>query len=43
MTEVDIDELMENLAQCRRCGICRDAVYEKMGFDGVCPVWKNIR
>ncbi len=41
MTEVDLEELMENLAQCRRCGICRDAVYEKMGFDGVCPVWKN--
>jgi heterodisulfide reductase subunit D len=41
MTEVDLDELMENLAQCRRCGICRNAVYEDRGFDGVCPVWKN--
>jgi Fe-S oxidoreductase len=41
MTEVDMDELLENLAQCRRCGICRNAVYEEMGFDGVCPVWKN--
>jgi len=41
MTEVDLDELMENLAQCRRCGICRNAVYEDKGFDGVCPVWKN--
>ncbi|TFG34911.1 (Fe-S)-binding protein [Candidatus Thorarchaeota archaeon] len=41
MTDLDIDELMENLAQCRRCGICRNAVYEDMGFDGVCPVWKN--
>ena len=41
MTEVDMDELLENLAQCRRCGICRNAVYEDMGFDGVCPVWKN--
>ncbi len=41
MTEVDLDELLENLAQCRRCGICRNAVYEDMGFDGVCPVWKN--
>lgn len=41
MTEVDLEELMENLVQCRRCGICRDAVYEKMGFDGVCPVFKN--
>ncbi|MGQ4910772.1 MAG: (Fe-S)-binding protein [Candidatus Thorarchaeota archaeon] len=41
MTEIDMDELMENLAQCRRCGICRNAVYEDMGFDGVCPVWKN--
>ena len=27
--------------QCRRCGICRNAVYERRGFDGVCPVWKN--
>lgn len=41
MTTVDIDELLENLAQCRRCGICRNAVYEDKGFDGVCPVWKN--
>ncbi len=41
MTSVDIDELMENLAQCRRCGICRNAVYEDMGFNGICPVWKN--
>ncbi len=36
-----MEELMENLAQCRRCGICRDAVYEDKGFDGICPVWKN--
>jgi hypothetical protein len=28
MTEVDIDELLENLAQCRWCGICRNTVYE---------------
>lgn len=41
MTVVDMDELLENLAQCRRCGICRNAVYEDKGFDGVCPVWKN--
>ncbi|TFH04394.1 MAG: (Fe-S)-binding protein [Candidatus Thorarchaeota archaeon] len=41
MTTVDIEELLENLAQCRRCGICRNAVYEDKGFDGVCPVWKN--
>ncbi|MFX0108856.1 MAG: (Fe-S)-binding protein [Candidatus Hodarchaeota archaeon] len=41
MTEVNMDELLENLAQCRRCGVCRDAVYEEMGFDGVCPVWRN--
>jgi heterodisulfide reductase subunit D len=41
MTEVDMEELLENLAQCRRCGICRNAVYEEMGFDGVCPVWRN--
>ena len=41
MTEIDLDELMENLAQCRRCGICREAVYEDRGFDGVCPVWRN--
>ena len=27
--------------QCRRCGICRNAVYEERGFDGVCPVWRN--
>ncbi|MGY5858161.1 MAG: (Fe-S)-binding protein [Candidatus Thorarchaeota archaeon] len=38
---VDLEELMENLAQCRRCGICRNAVYQDKGFDGVCPVWKN--
>ncbi|TFG28235.1 (Fe-S)-binding protein [Candidatus Thorarchaeota archaeon] len=41
MTTIDLDELLENLAQCRRCGICRNAVYEDKGFDGVCPVWKN--
>jgi len=41
MTEVDLEELMENLVQCRRCGICRNAVYEDKGFDGICPVWKN--
>jgi len=41
MTEIDLEELMENLAQCRRCGICRNAVYEDRGFDGICPVWKN--
>ncbi|MFX1263194.1 MAG: (Fe-S)-binding protein [Promethearchaeota archaeon] len=41
MAGVDIDDLLENLAQCRRCGICRNAVLESMGFDGVCPVWRN--
>ena len=41
MTEIDLDELVENLMQCRRCGICRNAVYERRGFDGVCPVWRN--
>jgi len=41
MTEIDLDDLIENLMQCRRCGICRNAVYEDRGFDGVCPVWKN--
>ncbi|MGD9395754.1 MAG: (Fe-S)-binding protein [Candidatus Thorarchaeota archaeon] len=41
MTEIDQDELVENLMQCRRCGICRNAVYEDRGFDGVCPVWRN--
>ncbi|MFX1604951.1 MAG: (Fe-S)-binding protein [Promethearchaeota archaeon] len=41
MTEIDLDELVENLMQCRRCGICRNAVFEDRGFDGVCPVWKN--
>ncbi|RDE16839.1 MAG: hypothetical protein C4K47_00850 [Candidatus Thorarchaeota archaeon] len=40
MTGVDIEELRENLLQCRRCGICRNAVYEDEGFNGVCPVWK---
>lgn len=41
MSDYDLEELMENLAQCRRCGICRNAVYEDKGFNGVCPVWKN--
>jgi len=41
MTEIDLDELVENLMQCRRCGICRNAVYEDRGFDGICPVWRN--
>ncbi len=41
MTEMDLEELIENLVQCRRCGICRNAVYEDKGFDGVCPVWMN--
>ncbi|UCE10546.1 MAG: (Fe-S)-binding protein [Candidatus Thorarchaeota archaeon] len=40
MPEVDMEELIENLHQCRRCGICRNAVYETVGFDGVCPVWR---
>ncbi len=40
MTEIDLEELRENLLQCRRCGICRNAVYEDEGFNGVCPVWK---
>jgi len=38
---VDLDQLREELLQCRRCGICRNAVYEAEGFNGVCPVWKN--
>lgn len=41
MAEIDLDELVENLMQCRRCGICRNAVYEDRGFDGICPVWRN--
>jgi heterodisulfide reductase subunit D len=41
MTDIDLEDLMENLAQCRRCGICRDAVYQDRGFDGICPVWRN--
>ncbi|MHA3964155.1 MAG: (Fe-S)-binding protein [Candidatus Thorarchaeota archaeon SMTZ1-45] len=41
ITEIDLDELVENLMQCRRCGICRNAVFEERGFDGVCPVWRN--
>lgn len=40
MTKIDLEELRENLLQCRRCGICRNAVYEDEGFNGVCPVWK---
>ncbi|MHA1636451.1 MAG: (Fe-S)-binding protein [Candidatus Thorarchaeota archaeon] len=41
MTAIDLDDLKEELLQCRRCGICRDAVYEAKGFDGICPIWKN--
>ncbi|MHA1652740.1 MAG: (Fe-S)-binding protein [Candidatus Thorarchaeota archaeon] len=41
MAEIDIDELREELLQCRRCGLCREAVYEAAGFDGICPVWRN--
>jgi heterodisulfide reductase subunit D len=41
MSEIDLDELIENLMQCRRCGICRNAVFEDRGFEGVCPVWRN--
>ncbi len=41
MASVDLDQLREELLQCRRCGICRNAVYEAEGFNGVCPVWKN--
>ncbi|MHA1481546.1 MAG: (Fe-S)-binding protein [Candidatus Thorarchaeota archaeon] len=41
MTEIDIDDLKEELLQCRRCGICRNAVYEDKGFDGICPIWRN--
>jgi Fe-S oxidoreductase len=41
LDELDIEETLENLYQCRRCGICREAVYENQGFDGICPVWRN--
>lgn len=41
MAEIDFEELIENLLQCRRCGLCRNAVYEDRGFSGICPVWKN--
>ncbi len=41
MTEIDLDDLQEELLQCRRCGICRNAVYEAKGFDGICPIWRN--
>ncbi|MFW9769035.1 MAG: (Fe-S)-binding protein [Candidatus Thorarchaeota archaeon] len=41
MSEIDLEDLVENLMQCRRCGLCRNAVYDNRGFDGVCPVWKN--
>ncbi len=41
MVDGDMEALIEELLQCRRCGICREAVYERGGFDGVCPVWEN--
>ncbi|MHA2176960.1 MAG: (Fe-S)-binding protein [Candidatus Thorarchaeota archaeon] len=41
MSVIDIEDLVENLMQCRRCGICRNAVFEDRGFEGVCPVWKT--
>ncbi len=41
MPTIDMEELIEELMQCRRCGICRNAVYDDMGFDGVCPIWRN--
>lgn len=41
MEPIDMDELNEELLQCRRCGICRNAVYDAMGFDGICPIWRN--
>ena len=41
MEELDLEEVLENLYQCRRCGICREAVYEDRGVDGICPVWRN--
>jgi heterodisulfide reductase subunit D len=41
LKEIDLDELREEILQCRRCGICRNAVYEAKGFDGICPIWKN--
>ncbi len=41
MAEIDIEELREEMLQCRRCGLCREAVHEQMGFNGVCPVWRN--
>jgi len=39
--EPDMEQLMEELHQCRRCGICRNAVYDAKGFDGICPVYEN--
>jgi heterodisulfide reductase subunit D len=41
MADIDLEFLREELLQCRRCGICRDAVYAAKAFDGICPVWKN--
>ncbi|MFW9931285.1 MAG: (Fe-S)-binding protein [Candidatus Thorarchaeota archaeon] len=41
MTDIDLEDLREELLQCRRCGICRNAVYEAKGFDGICPIWRN--
>ncbi len=37
----DSDEVIEELLQCRRCGLCREAVYAEEGFNGICPVWRN--
>ncbi|MHA1771690.1 MAG: (Fe-S)-binding protein [Candidatus Thorarchaeota archaeon] len=41
MAQIDIEELREEMLQCRRCGLCREAVYEAKGFNGICPVWEN--
>ncbi len=38
---IDLTTLREELLQCRRCGLCRDAIYPAQGFDGVCPVWRS--
>ncbi len=41
MDMIDLNALREEFLQCRRCGLCRDAVYQERGFDGICPVWSE--
>lgn len=36
-------ELREQLYRCSKCGYCRDTVSDELGFNHVCPVYKNLR